>query len=399
MNHLYLDNASTTKTDPRVVAKMLPFFEDNFGNPSGLHHHSLRAKAALDEARDQVATILNCSFEEVIFTSGGTESDNLAILGFTESNFSPERPNLITSKIEHHAVLHPFEELSKRPEFRVKFLNPSSEGIINKQILDQKLNKETLLVSIMLANNEIGSISDIQNLSKSVNNAGAIMHTDACQAAGAVELDFAKLGVGLLSLNGSKINGPKGVGVLVKRKDLKLKPLQFGGSQEYGLRPGTENIPAIVGFAESLKIAQEERAEATKKLRQLQRQIIDYALNEIPLSRLNGPKDLNQRLPNNVHLSFLNTEGESLLLFLAEQGYSVATSSACTSASLEPSHVLTGIGIPHEIAHGSLRISLSKDTSQEQIAKFLPELKEVVAKVRKMSPVNFTAKDFPQWFS
>ncbi|MCF7831220.1 aminotransferase class V-fold PLP-dependent enzyme [Candidatus Gracilibacteria bacterium] len=394
MSKVFLDNAATTKTDPRVVEKMLPFFTENFGNPSGMHAFSRQAKCVLSEARQTVADILNCDPTEIIFTGSGTESDNLAIFGTVEANLSDKKNHLFTSRIEHHAVLYPFEKL-KRQGKNVDIISPNQEGEITSEIFTKAIKPNTLFASIALANNEIGTVNDIKGLAKIAQKKEVIFHTDGCQGGGTYDLDVKKLGIDLLTLNGSKISGPKGVGLLFKRKGLRIAPQIIGGAQEWGLRAGTENVAGIVGFAEALRLSQENKETENKRLLTLQQKLI-RGLLQIPLTRLNGHPT--KRLPNNIHVSFLNTEGESLLLMLDKLGFAVATGSACSTESLEPSHVLTGIGMPHEVAHGSLRITLGKGTTEKNIDNFLKDVPSVVEKVRKMSPVNFTAEDFKEWF-
>jgi len=395
MKHIFLDNAATTATDPRVVEKMLPFFDDNFGNPSGIHYHCLRAKKALDDARKSVADILNCLPQEIIFTGGGTESDNLAIFGIAEKNANKNKNHLITSKIEHPAVLEPFKKLEKKG-FNIDIVSPTKDGEITAEIFKKVIKKNTLFASFMYANNEIGTINDIRKLADIAHKNEVIFHTDACQAGGLLDLDVKKLGVDMMTLNGSKIYGPKGVGALFKKQNIQIEPQIIGGHQEFGLRAGTENVAGIVGFAEALKLATKEHAKEETRLRKIQEKIIDYIINNIDLARLNG--SAKNRLSNNVNFSFLNVEGESLLLFINEAGFSVATGSACTSESLDPSHVLTGIGLPDEVAHGSIRITLGKNTKEKDIDNFLPVLKKSVERVRSMSPIHFTKKDFPSLF-
>jgi len=396
MNHIFLDNASTTAVRKEVVEKMLPFFTENFGNPSGMHFFARKAKKALNQSREIVASILNCTKEEIIFTSGGTESNNLAIFGSSYANTTKNKNHLITSLIEHAAVLEPFKRL-KKENFKVDFLSPTQNGEITENILKKALRKETLLISLMWANNEIGTINNIKKLASLTKKKEIIFHSDACQAGGSLELDVKKLGIDLMTLNGSKIHGPKGIGILFKSKNLKIKPQILGGSyQEGGLRGGTENLPFIVGLAEALRLAQKEREKEVKRLQKLQQKIKEFILHKIPLSRLNGAKE--NRLVNNLHFSFLNTEGESLMLLLDEAGFATATSSACSSENLKPSHVLLGINMPYEIAHGSLRITLGKNNTEKEINNFLLTLEAVVKKVRQRSAINFTKKDFPQWF-
>lgn len=393
---VYLDNAATTRTDPRVAEKMLKFLTDNFGNPSGLHDFSLRAKKALNEARETVAALLNCTPREIIFTGSGTESDNLAIFGASEANYATEKNTLLTTTVEHHAVLHAVQKLAKM-NVGAEFLSPDPDGKVVPSEFEAALKPNILFASIIHANNEIGTINDVAILATIAREKGVIFHTDSCQAGGAMEINTQKLGVDLLTLNGSKINGPKGVGMLYIRKGVKIAPQIVGGAQEFGMRAGTENMAGIIGFAEALKLAQSEKEKNNKKLIALRDRVIDTVLATIPLSRLNGHRT--DRLPNNANLSFLNTEGESLLLFLNEEGFAVNTGSACTSESLDPSHVLLGIGLPKEIAHGSLRITLGKDTQEEDIDRLLAVLPQIVARIRAMSPIHFTAEDFPRFFA
>ncbi len=394
-NNIYLDNAATTKTDPRVVEAMLPYFSEIYGNPSGLHKTSLKALEALTKARETVAKILNCTPQEIIFTGSGTESDNLAIFGAIEANQTKEKNHIITSSIEHHAVAYPFEKLKKQG-LEVEFLSPDKYGQISPSDFEKAIKSNTLFASFIYANNEIGTINQISKLAKIAKEKGVIFHTDACQAGGALDIDTKNLEIDLMTLNGSKINGPKGTGVLYVRKGIKIAPQILGGSQEFGLRAGTENVPGIIGITKALELAEQEKIQNNERLIKMRDQIINFVLKNIPLTRLNGhPKE---RLPNNINISFLNTEGESLLLHLDKEGFQVATGSACTSASLEPSHVLTGIGLPKELAHGSLRITLGKETNQENVNKFLNILPNIIKKIRDISAVNFTEKDYPDFF-
>ncbi|MCT4592230.1 MAG: cysteine desulfurase [Candidatus Gracilibacteria bacterium] len=392
MNHIYFDNASTTKVDPRVVEKMMPFLTDLFGNPSGLHIHSRIAAEELDKARLKVAEVLNCDANEVVFTGSGTESDNLAIFGYVYQNLA-KNSYLITSKVEHHAVLYPFERLAEEG-YGVDFVTPNLEGEILPEMLNFKEN--TGFASIIYANNEIGTINNIPRIAQKCREKDVIFHTDACQAAGVVDLDVEKMGVDMMTLNGSKIKAPKGVGMLYKRKGIKIKPQILGGSQEFGLRAGTENMAGIVGFAEALYLAQKERLANNERLVKMRDRITDYIIKNVDLVRLNG--HINNRLPNNCNFSFLNAEGESITLFLDNEGFSVNTGSACTTESLEPSHVLLGIGLPHEVAHGSLRVSIGTEASDADIDHFLEVLPKIIEKIRKMNPIHLKKEDFEGFF-
>lgn len=374
---------------------MLPYFTEIYGNPSGLYEISRIARQALNKAREETAEILNCTPEEIIFTGSGTESDNLAIFGAIEANKTSEKNHILTTKIEHHAVLHCFDKLTING-LNTEQLTPDQDGKLQSETFKKALKKESLFASIIYANNEIGTINDIKTLAQIAHEQGVIFHTDACQAGGALEIDTKNLGIDLMTLNGSKINGPKGTGLLYVKKGTKITPQILGGSQEMGMRAGTENIPGIIGMVEALKISQSEQTENNQKLIKMRDQIIDFCLKNISLCRLNGHKT--DRLPNNINLSFLNIEGETLLLYLDEAGFAVATGSACNSESLLPSHVLTGIGLPKEIAHGSLRITLGKETTQQNIDKFLETLPQIIEKIRKISPLHFTSNDFPRLF-
>lgn len=394
MNQIYLDNAATTRVDPRVFEAMQPFFCENFGNPSGMYSVSRDARKVLENARATVAKILNCKSEEIIFTGGGTESDNLAIFGTAEKNFSDTKNHILTSSIEHPAVTNCFRKLEKKCE--VSFISPNKDGEVTPEKFAQEINPRTFFASLILANNEIGTVNNIPEIAKIAREKEIILHTDACQGGGTLDLDVKKLGVDLMTLNGSKIFGPKGVGILFKSKKISIEPQMCGGGQESGLRSGTENVPGIVGFAKALEIAQDNRIAESKKYKNWQEKMINFVAKEIPDSRLNG--SAKNRTPNNLNFSFLNTEGESVLLFLDAMGFSVATGSACSTASLKISPVLAGIGMPHEIAHGSVRITFGRDTTDGDIDKFLIALKQVIEKTRSMSAVNFSKNDFPGWF-
>ncbi|MDO8668059.1 MAG: cysteine desulfurase family protein [bacterium] len=393
---VYLDNAATTPTAKEVLKAMTPYFFDVLGNPSALHFDGRRAKGALGLARQQVAKIINAESAEIIFCGSGTESDNLAILGAARL-YKPKGAHLLTTNIEHHAVLHSVERLENKEGFKVSILGVEENGIINSKKIFANISPETILISVMYANNEIGTIQPIKKIGglikkwKQKNNRGPteppFFHTDACQAAGYLDLDVKKLGVDLMTLNGSKIYGPKGVGVLYVRRGISLEPLIFGGGQERGLRSGTENLAGIVGFAKALELAQKNRKKEISRLTILRDYFFKQILKNIPKTFING--DLKNRLPNNVNVSILDIEGEAMLLYLDEAGVSASTGSACDSSRLEPSHVILALGRPYEYAHGSLRFTLGKQTTKKEIDYTVKELKRVTEKLRKISPLNF----------
>ncbi|HBK35298.1 TPA: cysteine desulfurase NifS [Candidatus Uhrbacteria bacterium] len=388
---VYLDHAATTSVDLRVQEVMLSFLDQTYGNPSSLYQKGMEAKHALDQAREQIAKILHAKEQEIIFTSGGTESDNLAILGFARAN-KEKGKHLITTKLEHHAVLEAMMQLEKNEGFEVTFLEPNKQGLITAKQVKEAVRSDTILVSVMYANNEVGTIfpiAEIGNLLQKYRQehqqSFPVFHTDACQATGYLDLDCEKLHVDLLTINGSKMYGPKGVGVLFVKQGIKLQPLMFGGGQERSLRPGTENVSGIVGLAKALEIAQKERqTESTRQL-VLRDFLIERILSTIPKTRLNG--HTTERLPNNVNISFEGIEGEALLLYLDHEGIAVSTGSACTSQSLEPSHVLTALGLPHEQAHSSIRFTLGRSTTQKDLEFVLSVLPQVVKKLRSLSPL------------
>ncbi len=397
---VYLDYAAATPLDARVVLAMKPYFDGIFGNPSSLHSSGRRAKTALDDARDVVAKVLNCRASEIVFTSGGTESDNLAVFGVLRKN-KARCNHIITSTIEHHAILNPVEQLAKNEGFFSDYIKVNREGIINPTDVVSKITDKTALVSIMYANNEIGTIQPLVELGKAIadwkkeNGRKAdeppYFHTDACQAAGALSLDVKTLGVDLLTLNGSKICGPKGAGVLFVKTGTKIEPLIYGGGQEWRLRSGTENVAAIVGLSEALKISAAEKEKENARLIPLRDKLIAGMLS-ISKTFVNG--HLAKRLPNNVNVTILDIEGEAMVLYLDEQGFCVSTGSACTSANLEPSHVIRALGLPYEAAHGSLRVTLGRFTTEEEIDAFLAALPPIVEKLRKLSPVRLDMKNF-----
>lgn len=380
----YMDHAATTYTDSRVVEAMMPYFEKKFGNPGGFYDLGKVAKDAVEGAREVVAGVLNCSADEVIFTSGGTESDNLAIFGVAR-RYADRGKHIITSVIEHHAVEAPCKQLQKEG-FDVTFLSVDEHGRVNPDDVKAALRDDTILVSVMMANNEIGTLQPIAEIGEILKDHKAFFHTDACQAAGALSLDVDKLGVDLMTINGSKIYGPKGVGALYRRKGLRLKPMMYGGFQERGIRPGTENVPGIIGFAKALEIADSGRGAEAERLTELRDYMIDEIQKAIPKTKLNG--HATDRLPNNVNITFMDIEGESLLLFLNELGIYAATGSACSSESLDPSHVIVATGVPYECAHGSIRFSLGRKTTREDVDYVLDVLPKIVEILRKISPLN-----------
>ncbi len=389
MKQIYLDYAATTYIDPRVLQKMKPYLTTAFGNASSLYSLGREAKTAIDTARKDIAKILGVLPSEIIFTGSGTESANLAILGIAKA-YQDKGNHLIVSKIEHKAVLESVERLGKEG-FRVTYLDVDSRGVINLNELKKNLNKKTILVSIMYANNEIGTIQPISEISKIIikfkkENLLPAFHSDACQAAGALSLKVKDLGVDLLTLNGSKIYGPKGSGCLYKNQNFKIEPLIVGGSQEMGLRAGTENPALIVGFSEALKLAEKLRKKESQRLRNLRNYFIERASKIIPHCRLNGHTQ--KRLPNNINLSFAGIEGESLVLKLDQYCTSVSTGSACTSTDLTPSHVLLALGLPEDLAHGSLRLTLGRKTTKKDLDYVLKILPPVVEKLRKMSTIR-----------
>ncbi len=386
--NIYLDTSSTTQIDPEVLKAMQPYLEDQYGNPGSMHNLGFQANQALDEARKKVATTLNCKLEEIIFTSSGTESINLAIKGFVNKN-KKKGSHIITSSIEHHAVLETLDYLESQG-FEVTYIPVGKEGIVDPIKVKEAITENTSLISIMYANNEVGTIQPIREISQIARENGITFHTDACQAGNSESLDVQDLGVDMMSLNSSKLYGPKGVGVLYRNKKIRLETLIHGGGQEHKLRSGTENVPAIVGFAEALDLAQRNRERYTKELTPLR----DYFIQELlklENTFLNG--DPRQRLPNNANITFLNIEGEAILLMLNEKGIYASSGSACTSKSLDPSHVILAMGQPYEMAHGSIRFSLSKYTTKKDLDYVLKEIPPIIERLRGMSPVTLTKED------
>jgi cysteine desulfurase len=391
MKEIYLDNAATTPVRKEVVDAMIPFLGDDYGNPSSLHEKGLKARRAIDCAREKVAKILGCDGDEVFFVGSGTESINTAIKGVALIEIEKAlkegrkvRGHFVCSAIEHHAVLHTIEWLENLG-FDVSYVGVDSRGIINLSELKKEIRKDTLLVSVMYANNEIGVVQPLKKIGNLCRKRKVLFHSDACQAAEYLPLDVKKLSVDLMTLNGSKVYSMKGVGVLYKKKDVKLESLLHGGFQETGLRAGTENVAGIVGFSKALELAEKEKKKESERLTKLRDYFVERLENEIPRVQIIGDKK--KRLPNNVNVSFYGVEGESILLMLNEKGIYASTGSACTSKSLKSSHVLLALSIEGELAHSSIRFSLGRDTNKKQIDFVLGELKEIITKLRKMSPL------------
>lgn len=383
MRRIYLDYAATTPTHPEVVKAMVPYFSEAFGNPSSIHSYGQEAKGAIEEARAKLAELIGARSEEIVFTSGGTEADNFALEGVALAN-EAKGNHIITSSIEHHAVLETCKFLERRG-FRVTYLPVDKYGLIDPDEVKKAITDKTILISVMHANNEVGTIEPIAEIGKIAHEAGIYFHTDAVQTAGHILVDVNELGVDLLSMSAHKLYGPKGVGALYIRKGTKLVALMHGGEQERRRRAGTENVPAIIGFGKAVELAQQDMGEEAKRLSYLRDKLITGLLERIDHSRLNG-HPIN-RLPNNVNISVDFVEGESMLLNLDLEGICASTGSACSSSSLEPSHVLLAMGVPHEQAHGSLRFSLGRWTTEDEIERVLDVLPGIVAKLRAMSPL------------
>ena len=380
---IYLDNAATTKTRPEVVEAMLPYFTEYYGNPSSVYEFATPSKKAIAEARETIAKSLGAKTNEIYFTAGGSESDNWAIKATAEA-YESKGKHIITSKIEHHAVLHTCEYLEKRG-FEITYLDVDENGTVKLDELKKAIRPDTILISIMFANNEIGTIQPIKEIGEIAKEHGIIFHTDAVQAYAHVPINVDEYHIDMLSVSGHKFNGPKGIGFLYIRTGLKLRSFIHGGSQERKRRGGTENVPGIVGMGKAVEIAMSNLAERTAYEVELRDYLINRVLSEVPYVRLNGHRT--NRLPNNANFAFQFIEGESLLIMLDMQGICGSSGSACTSGSLDPSHVLLAIGLPHEIAHGSLRLTLSEETTKEDIDFTVDEIKKIVEKLRSMSPL------------
>ena len=382
---VYMDYSATTYTKPEVLEEMLPFFTEDFGNPSSLYSFSDKTKKAVNLARERVAKVLNAEKNEIFFTSGGSEADNWALKGIAYANKNKGN-HIITTKIEHHAILHTAQFLEKEG-FKVTYLPVDEEGFVSVEDVKTAITDETILVSIMFANNEIGTIEPIKEIGKLCKEKNIYFHTDAVQAIGHVDIDVKDMNIDLLSMSAHKFYGPKGVGALYIRNGVKIQNLIHGGGQERGKRASTENIAGIVGLGKAIELAIENMPEENKKLANVRGKLIKEVEKRIPEVKLNGPRDMSKRLPNNVNISFIGIEGETLLLDLDMNGIFGSTGSACASASLDPSHVLLSIGLPHEVAHGSLRLSLGDKNTEEDIDYVLEVLPKIIKQRREMSPL------------
>ena len=381
---IYLDNAATTKTAPEVVEAMLPYFTEMYGNPSSVYDFAGKSKDAVTKGREQIANVLGAKKEEIYFTAGGSEADNWALKATFEA-YKSKGNHIITTKIEHHAILHTCEYLEKERGAKITYLDVDENGVVKLDELEKAITPETILISVMFANNEIGTLQPIKEIGMIAKEHGILFHTDAVQAFGQVPINVDELGIDMLSSSGHKLNGPKGIGFLYIRKGVKIRSFVHGGAQERKRRAGTENVPGIVGFGVAAERAMHSMADRTAKEVLVRDHLISRITSEIPYVKLNGhPK---KRLPNNVNVSFQFVEGESMLLMLDSFGICASSGSACTSGSLDPSHVLLAIGLPHEIAHGSLRLTLSEETTIEDADFVVDKLKDIVANLRSMSPL------------
>lgn len=380
---IYLDHAATTAVHPDVLKEMLPYFTDKFGNPSSVYGFAANNKNKLTEARETIAGALGAKSEEIYFTAGGSESDNWA-LKCTAEAYGVHGGHIITTKIEHHAILHTCKYLQNRG-YDVTYLDVDENGLVDLNTLEAAIRPDTFLITIMFANNEIGTIEPIKEIGEIAHRHGILFHTDAVQAFGQIPIHVDEMNIDMLSASGHKFNGPKGIGFLYIKKGLKLKSFIHGGQQERGRRAGTENVPGIVGIEKACEIAMAEMEERMKKETELRDYLIERILKEIPYTRLNGHSK--KRLPNNVNISFQFVEGESILIMLDMAGICASSGSACTSGSVDPSHVLLAIGLPHEIAHGSLRLTIGYENTKEEMDTVVDNLKRIITNLRNMSPL------------
>ena len=380
---IYLDHAATTAVHPDVLKEMLPYFTDRFGNPSSVYGFAANNKNKLTEARETIAGALGAKPEEIYFTAGGSESDNWA-LKCTAEAYGVHGGHIITTKIEHHAILHTCKYLQNRG-YDVTYLDVDENGLVDLNTLEAAIRPDTFLISIMFANNEIGTIEPIKEIGEIAHRHGILFHTDAVQAFGQIPIHVDEMNIDMLSASGHKFNRPKGIGFLYIKKGLKLKSFIHGGQQERGRRAGTENVPGIVGIAKACEIAMAEMEKRMKKETELRDYLIERILKEIPYTRLNGHSK--KRLPNNVNISFQFVEGESILIMLDMAGICASSGSACTSGSVDPSHVLLAIGLPHEIAHGSLRLTIGYENTKEEMDTVVDNLKRIITNLRNMSPL------------
>lgn len=380
---IYLDNAATTKTRPEVVEAMLPYFTELYGNPSSIYEFATQNKKAVDEARNKVAKVIGAEASDIYFTASGTEADNWAIKAVVEA-YAGKGNHIITSKFEHHAIMHTCEYLEKHG-IEVSYIDVDEYGIIKLDQLEKAIRPTTILITVMFANNEIGTIQPIKEIVEIAKKHNVLFHTDAVQAYGQVPIDVKEMNIDMLSASAHKLNGPKGIGMLYIKKGIKVRSFVHGGGQERQRRAGTENVPGIVGFGKAAEIALETLQERAEKETNLRNLLIKRVLEEIPFVRVNGDKT--RRLPNNINFSFQFIEGESLLIMLDMNNICASSGSACTSGSLDPSHVLLAIGLPHEIAHGSLRLTVGYENTEEEINYTVDRIKEIVTKLRSMSPL------------
>ena len=383
MENVYFDNAATTKLDDEVFQKMIPYLKENYGNASSIYKLGRESKKAVEESREIIANILNCTPSEIYFTAGGSESDNTAIKGIARAN-RKKGNHIITSKIEHPAVLETCKALEKEG-FEISYISVDENGILNLEELKNAIKPTTILITIMFANNEIGTIQPIEEIGKIAKENNINFHTDAVQAVGNVKIDVQKLNIDSLSLSGHKFYGPKGIGALYVKKGVQFEKYISGGHQEKNKRAGTENVAGIVGMGEALKLAYRDLEEHNKKIKELRDYYVEQVKEKIPYIKING--DMEKRLPGNSNISFRFIEGEGLLLNLDLKGICASSGSACTSGSLDPSHVLLAIGLPHEIAHGSLRITIGKYNTKEEVDYLVENLVEIVNRLREMSPL------------
>ena len=379
---IYLDNAATTKVNEKVLESMMPYFSEIYCNPSAAYSFATKGRIAIEEARNHAAKLIGASDMEIYFTSGGSESDNWAIKAAAES-FSDKGKHIITTKIEHHAVLHTCEYL-ERHGFDITYLNVDSDGKVRLDELKKSIREDTILISVMTANNEIGTIQPVAEIGKIAHEKGILFHTDAVQAYGHIPINVDEMNIDLLSASGHKFNGPKGVGIMYIRKGVKIRSFIHGGSQERGRRAGTYNVPGIAGLGAAAKLAMENMAKRAEKEKELRDYFIDRISAEIPYTVLNGHRE--DRLPNNINFCFRFVEGESVLIMLDQAGICASSGSACTSGAIDPSHVLRAIGLSDEMAHESLRLTLSYENTKEEIDTVVGELKRIVERLRGMSP-------------
>ena len=380
---IYMDNAATTQVYPEVFDAMKPYFTEFYGNPSSIYSFAGNSKKAVEDARKTIADFLGARTEEIYFTGGGSESDNWALKA-TADAYANKGKHIITSKIEHHAILHTCEYIEKKG-FEVTYLDVDENGFVNPADVEKAIRPDTILVSIMTANNEIGTIEPIAEIGKIAKDHGVLFHTDAVQAFGHIPMNVDEMNIDMLSASGHKINGPKGIGIMYIRKGVKIGSFVHGGAQERQRRAGTHNVPGIVGIGKAVELARDNMKERMEYETKLRDHLISRVMEEIPYAKLNGDKV--KRLPNNVNVCFRFIEGESMLILLDQNGVCGSSGSACTSGSLDPSHVLLAIGLPHEIAHGSLRLTLSEKNTMEEVDFTVDKLKGIIERLRSMSPL------------